>query len=65
MYFWRTKQGQEIDLVEEYRGGEEYKIFECKWQERTQKIPPMWQKEYQNFEAKLIHRDNIVDFFLN
>jgi predicted AAA+ superfamily ATPase len=65
IYFWRTKQGQEIDLVEEYRGGEEYKIFECKWQDRTQKIPPMWQKEYNNFEAKLIHQGNILDYFLN
>jgi len=65
MYFWRTKQGQEIDLVEEYRGGEAYKVFECKWQERVQKIPPMWQKEYQNFEAKLIHQGNILDYFLN
>jgi len=65
LYFWRTKQGQEIDLVEEYRGGEEYKVFECKWQERTQKIPPMWQKEYQNFEGKLIHKDNILDYFIN
>jgi hypothetical protein len=65
MYFWRTKQGQEIDLVEEYRGGEEYKIFECKWQERTQKIPPMWKKEYSNFETKLIHQGNIIDYFLN
>ncbi len=65
MYFWRTKQGQEIDLVEEYKGGEEYKIFECKWQERPQKIPPMWEKEYKNFEAKLIHQGNILNYFLN
>ncbi len=65
MYFWRTKQGQEIDLVEEYRGGEEYKIFECKWQDRASKIPPMWQKEYRNFEMKLVHKDNLLDYFLS
>ncbi len=65
IYFWRTKQGQEIDLVEEYKGGEEYKIFECKWRDQIQKIPPMWQKGYKNFEAKLIHKDNIIDYFLN
>jgi len=66
MYFWRTKQeGQEIDLVEEYKGGEAYRIFECKWQERIQKVPPMWQKEYNNFETKLIHQGNILDYFIN
>jgi predicted AAA+ superfamily ATPase len=64
VYFWRTKQGQEIDFVEEYRGGEQYKIFECKWKDQTQKIPPMWQKGYNNFEAKLIHKDNVLDYFL-
>ena len=31
IYFWRTKDGQEIDFIEEYRSGEEYKIFECKY----------------------------------
>ncbi len=64
VYFWRTKQGQEIDFVEEYRGGEEYKIFECKWKDQNQKIPLMWKKDYKNFEAKLIHKDNIFDYFL-
>ncbi len=65
LYFWRTKQGQEIDFVEEYRGGEEYKIFECKWKDQIQKIPPMWQKKYKNYQAKLIHKDNIFEYFVN
>ncbi len=59
MYFWRTKQQQEIDLVEEKDGG----IFgyEFKWKNKKLKIP---EKFIETYKAKgiLIDRNNFREF---
>ncbi len=59
-YFWRTKQQQEIDLVEEKNGL--ITGFEFKWKVKGKvKLPEIFMKKY-NSEIKIIDRDNFRDF---
>lgn len=59
MYFWRTKQQQEIDLVEEREG--KIQGFEFKWSDKKVKFPENFRKTYQT-EGQLIHRRNFREF---
>ncbi len=59
-YFWRSKQRQEVDFVEEVSG----KIFgfELKWNKRkTKKLPKTFTEAYKS-ENKIIDRDNFREF---
>jgi len=61
-YFWRTKQQQEVDYVEENGG----KIFgyELKWnKKRNQKLPKTFTETY-NAESKIIDKENFRDFVI-
>lgn len=63
IYFWRTYDGQEVDLVEEHSG----KLFgfEVKWSENAKiKIPKDWKKTYPNAEYSFINKENYLDFIL-
>lgn len=60
-YFWRTKSGQEIDYVEEYRAGEEYKLFECKWDRAKASIPQAWRKNYPESSLTIISKHTVID----
>lgn len=59
MYFWRTKQQQEIDFVEENNG----KIagFEFKWISKKTKFPQNFMKTYKA-EGFVIDRTNFREF---
>lgn len=62
-YFWRTYDGQEIDLVEEREG----KLFgyEFKWSDKKkEKVPKDWLISYDNAEYEVISRSNYLDFIL-
>jgi len=62
MYFWRTKQQQEIDFVEEKDG----KIFgfEFKWKSKSKiKLPATFIKTY-DAETKIIDRNNFREFVI-
>lgn len=62
MYFWRTKQQQEIDFVEE-KDGKIYG-FEFKWKTKTRvKLPETFTKTY-NAETKIIDRNNFREFIV-
>jgi predicted AAA+ superfamily ATPase len=56
LYFWRTHDGQEIDLVEE-RGG---RLFghEIKWSKPRRKAPVSWSKTYPDASWGVISRQN-------
>lgn len=61
VYFWRTYQQQEIDLVEEREG----KLFayECKWSPRRKVlVPSAWKENYPDSEFQIVHPDNYQDF---
>ncbi len=60
MFFWRTKQQQEIDLVEEI--GTDLAAFEFKWkQPNTIKFSKTFTGTY-NVEPMLVHRGNFREF---
>ena len=62
MYFWRTWQQQEIDLVEERDG----KIFgyEIKFSDKKIKTPTQWTKAYPQAAFETIHKSNYLDFII-
>ena len=60
MYFWRTKQQQEVDFVEEKEGV--VTGFEFKWKaKRNEKLPETFIKAY-NAKTEIIDRDNFRKF---
>lgn len=60
IYFWRTKQQQEVDFVEEKNG----KIYgyEFKWSNKKKVKLPKTFIEVYNAKSKVIDRDNFRDF---
>ena len=63
-YFWRTKQQQEIDYLEEEDG--KIKAFEFKWNpnKAAAKCPVSFLTAYQNPEFKVITPRNVDEFLL-
>jgi predicted AAA+ superfamily ATPase len=60
-YFWRTKQGQELDYVEESEG--QLHAFEFKWNpKRKSKRPAAFFDAYENASFETIHRENYLSF---
>jgi len=59
MYFWRTKQQQEIDFVEDNNGT--IYGFEFKWNTKKIKVPAKFKETY-NTSVKLIDRKNFREF---
>lgn len=62
MYFWRTYDQQEIDLVEEREGN--LFGYECKWKASKKSSPRTWNEAYPNAEYHVIHQDNYLDLLL-
>ena len=61
MYFWRTYDRQEIDLVEEH-GGKLYG-YEFKWSEnKTILAPKNWVNSYPDTSFRVINTGNYQDF---
>ncbi|HED05358.1 MAG TPA: ATP-binding protein [Ignavibacteria bacterium] len=56
LYFWRTYDQQEIDLVEEING--QLTAYEIKWGNKKAKKPVAWQKAYPDAEFKIINKDD-------
>ncbi len=61
-YFWRTKQQQEVDWVEDYNG--EIKGYEFKWNSNAKiKIPKKFTETYQT-DITVVNSENFRDFIL-
>lgn len=61
-YFWRTKQQQEVDYVEE-QGGKIY-AYEFKWNPRKKpKFPKTFINAYQS-ELQIVNKDNFEEFLI-
>jgi uncharacterized protein len=60
LYFWRTHQQQEIDLIEEEGG--KMKAYEFKYSRKKYKIPKAFMDNYPDVDVYLINRDNYRDF---
>ncbi|MBR5982383.1 MAG: ATP-binding protein [Bacteroidales bacterium] len=62
-YFWRTKQQQEIDYLEEYGG--KLHAYEVKWNPKAKaSLSKTFADAYTNVEYKVITPDNIADFLM-
>lgn len=63
IYFWRTYDGAEIDLVEE--SNSRFRIFEFKWNKRRKKkIPESFSKTYAVDDIKVITPENLHQLFV-
>lgn len=62
MYFWRTYDQQEIDLIEE-RGGK-YLGYEFKWSQARTKVPRSWLSAYPEASFQVISPANYQEFIL-
>lgn len=60
VYFWRTWDQKEIDIVEEREG----KLFgyECKWSKSKVKAPKDWVENYPEASFEVISKENYLDF---
>ena len=59
-YFWRTKQQQEIDYIEEMNGN--IIAFECKWNPIAKAtFSSSFINEYKPKETLVMHRENYMD----
>lgn len=62
-YFWRTKQQQEIDYLEEADG--KIHAYEIKWNPKAKsKLSETFKKAYPNADFMVINQDNIADYVL-
>jgi predicted AAA+ superfamily ATPase len=60
-YFWRTRAGQEIDLIEE--SGGKFDAFEFKWNEKKAgKLSKIFTESYPTGKCEVIHRENFEEF---
>ena len=62
-FFWRTKQKQEVDYVEQY--GDKYYGFELKWNPKRIKVLPKTFMNAYRAEGITIHRENYRDFIVS
>jgi uncharacterized protein len=62
-FFWRTYDGQEIDLLE-LDNKQHLQAFECKWQDQKIKIPAAFLKAYPKAIFTAIHRDNYLEWIV-
>lgn len=60
MYFWRTYDRQEIDLIE--KDGQTLEAFEMKSGSKTSKKPMAFARNYPEATFETINRDNFLNF---
>ncbi|MNT54258.1 hypothetical protein D3C72_1914050 [compost metagenome] len=60
-HFWRTYDGQEIDLLE-IDNYQNIKAWETKWKSDKAKIPTAFAKAYPEAEFTIINQNNYLDF---
>jgi uncharacterized protein len=62
-YFWRTHDGQEVDIVEDRDGT--LHGYECKWSPSKWGLAPKdWNKAGDSVSYEIIHRENWGEFVL-
>ncbi|MGH7885349.1 MAG: ATP-binding protein, partial [Thermodesulfobacteriota bacterium] len=59
-FFWRTKQQQEIDWIEESQG--KLNAFEIKWKKSNRKIPRTFTNAYPDSKVNIVNNGNYDEF---
>jgi len=62
LYFWRTYDQKEIDMIEERDGG--LFGYEFKWGKKLQKPPKLWTETYQEASYTVFNPDNYFNFIV-
>ena len=63
MYFWRTHEQQEIDLIIEKNGS--LRAIEIKWNAKTKaRLSQTFAKQYPNHSFEVINSDNFFEHFI-
>jgi len=62
LYFWRTYDEQEIDLIEV--AGDELAAFEIKWGNKTPKVPNAFATAYPQATYMVVNQGNYLEFIL-
>jgi hypothetical protein len=62
-FFWRTYDGQEIDLIELNNG--HLQALECKWKETKVKKPIAFAKAYPEAQFAIVSQDNYLEWITN
>jgi hypothetical protein len=62
-FFWRTYDGQEIDLLE-LDNKQHLQALECKWQKQQVKVPGAFSKAYPEANFSAIHQDNYLEWIV-
>lgn len=60
-FFWRTYDGQEIDLLE-LDNKQHLQALECKWQAQKNKIPAAFSKAYPEADFVTLHKENYLEW---
>ncbi len=58
-YFWRTHQGQEIDIIAET--GDLLQAIECKWNKSKVTIPKVWKDTYPQATFVVLNNNNYLE----
>jgi len=61
-FFWRTYDGQEIDLIE--LNDLQLNAIECKWKSRKEKIPVAFAKAYPEATYNIVDQNNYLHFII-
>lgn len=61
LFFWRTHNQQEIDLIEEQGG--QITAFEYKWKKQSYTPPNSFSIAYPKAQVTCVHHENFLDFF--
>jgi predicted AAA+ superfamily ATPase len=59
-FFWRTYDGQEIDLLEVHN--QKIQAMECKWKKQKSKVPAAFEKAYPHASYTQINSENYLDW---
>lgn len=64
LYFWRSKRGNEIDLVEINMQSKTYKLYECKYKNTDAIVPTEWTNNFGLSEFSVVNIENIKDLLI-
>ena len=59
-FFWRTYDGQEIDLLEVNNG--QIQALECKWKKGKTKMPAAFKKAYPDAAFNVVDQENYLSW---
>jgi predicted AAA+ superfamily ATPase len=61
-YYWRTYDGQEIDLIEEKQDETGLSAWEFKWGKKSPSAPDAFAKAYPGAPFQVVNRENYLEF---